>query len=276
MRDVPFVKMHGLGNDFVVVDARDGPIELSRAQIERIADRHRGVGFDQLVRLETSRAADLRLVFFNADGSEAGACGNGTRCAARLVLDETERDRLSIETRGGLLEATRRPDGLVTVAMAAPRQAWKDIPLAQSCDTLEVPLEVPGLGRPTAVSMGNPHAVFFVDDPDALDVVALGRPLERHPMFPERANIGFARILDPRTIRLRVFERGVGLTQACGSGACAAHVAAYRRGLVEGSTTVQLDGGRLDIAWDGDGPVRMTGPTTISFTGRIRPEMFDG
>jgi diaminopimelate epimerase len=275
MQGLRFRKMHGLGNDFVVVDARHGPVALSPDQVVRIADRHRGVGFDQLVLIERSPTADAKLVFRNADGSEAGACGNGSRCAAALLLDESDAMELRLETAGGMLEARRRPDGLVTVAMPAPRFAWQEIPLSHACDTMALPIVIPGLGRPTAVNLGNPHAVFFVGDLAGLDVPALGPELERHPLFPDRANIGFAQPCGPDRLRLKVFERGAGLTLACGSGACAAMVAAFRHGLVGSVAEVILDGGALEIAWSGSGPVLMTGPTALSFTGMIAPELLD-
>ena len=274
MHGLPFRKMHGLGNDFVVLDGRTRPLDLSPEAIRRIGDRHRGVGFDQLVVIGPARnGGDARLSFFNPDGGEAGACGNGTRCAARLLLDELGRDRILLETVPGALPVERLADGRVRVAMTAPRFAWRDIPLAVPCDTLQVPLDRPPLPRPVAVGLGNPHVVFFVDDIRALDVAALGAELERHGLFPERANIGFAQMHGRRVMRLRVFERGAGLTLACGSGACAAVVAAVRRGLAEPAVRVFLDGGELLIEWPGEGPVLMTGPTTLAFEGVLSPEL---
>lgn len=275
-RTLPFVKMHGLGNDFLVIDAREETLDLSPEAIRLLADRRLGVGFDQLVAIAPSTTADAKLLFFNADGSEAGACGNGTRCASRLLMLEGDRDELVLETKSGMLRARRRVNGLITVEMGRPRTDWREIPLAVPCDTLEVPLDHPELPRPTATNMGNPHATFFVADLETLDVVRLGAELERHPLFPERANIGFASLVGPTTIRLRVFERGAGLTPACGTGACAAMVAARRRGLVGDVATVLLDGGPLEIAWDGKGPVEMTGPAAIVFEGRLAAELFEG
>lgn len=274
MQEIPFRKMHGLGNDFVVLDAREAPIPLSPEAITRLADRHRGVGFDQLVLIEPAASgADARLRFFNPDGGEAGACGNATRCVGRLLMLEQDRHELVLETRGGRLAARRRPDGLVTVEMAVPKLCWDEIPLAAPCDTTAVPIDVAGLPRPVAVNMGNPHAVFFVPDLGVIDIARLGPELERHPLFPERANIGFAQALDASTIRLRVFERGAGLTLACGSGACAAMVAARRKGLVGDRATLVLDGGPLAIEWDGIGPVAMTGPAAFVFSGKLAPEL---
>jgi diaminopimelate epimerase len=278
MQPVPFLKMHGLGNDFVVVDARRSPVRLTPAQARVIGDRRRGVGFDQLVVVEPAAdGADARLVFMNPDGGEAGACGNGTRCAARLLLEEVPgRGELRLETAGGTLRAWAAGEGRYTVAMAVPRWRWDEIPLVRPCDTLFLPLEPDGLGRPAAVSMGNPHAVFFVEDVGRLDVARLGAELERHPLFPERANVGFAQVLAPDRLRLRVFERGAGLTQACGSGACAALVAARRRGLAGDAATLILDGGELEVAWPGEGPVLMTGPAARAFAGELAPELLRG
>lgn len=274
MQALPFRKMHGLGNDFVVLDARTRPLALSPEAIRRIGDRHRGVGFDQLVVIEPARnGGDARVSFYNPDGGEAGACGNGTRCAARLLLDELGRDRIILESAPGPLPAERLADGRVRVAMSVPRFGWRDIPLAVPCDTLSLPLDRPPLPRPAAVSMGNPHAVFFVENVRALDVAALGAELEAHAMFPERANIGFAQMHGRRVMRLRVFERGAGLTLACGSGACAAVVAAVRRGLAEPAVRVFVDGGELLIEWSGEGPVLMTGPATLAFEGVLSPEL---
>ncbi len=274
MQALPFRKMHGLGNDFVVLDARTRPLALSPEAIRRIGDRHRGVGFDQLVVIEPARnGGDARVSFYNPDGGEAGACGNGTRCAARLLLDELGRDRIILESAPGPLPAERLADGRVRVAMSVPRFGWRDIPLAVPCDTLSLPLDRPPLPRPAAVSMGNPHAVFFVENVRALDVAALGAELEVHAMFPERANIGFAQMHGRRVMRLRVFERGAGLTLACGSGACAAVAAAVRRGLAEPAVRVFVDGGELLIEWSGEGPVLMTGPATLAFEGVLSPEL---
>lgn len=277
MSGVPFRKMHGCGNDFVLLDARARPLDLSPEAIRRIGDRHRGVGFDQLVVIGPPRdGGAARLRFYNADGGEAGACGNATRCVASLLLEESGAARVVLEAAPGPLPAERLADGRVRVEMTAPRFGWRDIPLRLPCDTLQVPLDRPPLPRPVAVSMGNPHAVFLVEDLRRLDVAALGAELERHPMFPERANIGFAQMLGPAVMRLRVYERGAGLTLACGSGACAAMVAAVRRGLARDRVRVFVDGGELLIEWPGEGPVAMTGPAALSFTGELAPELLAG
>jgi diaminopimelate epimerase len=275
MSGLPFLKMHGLGNDFVVVDSRAQKFALDGTLVRAIADRHKGVGFDQLVVLEPApdKSADVFFRFLNSDGSEAGACGNGTRCVADLVMREKNSADLTIQTRAGLLRSRRDASGTVSVDMGPARMDWREIPLAQACDTLRVPLAVGALADPVATSMGNPHATFFVPDVAAIDLAALGPQLENHPIFPERANIGVAQILDPATLRLRVWERGAGITRACGSGACAATVAAVRRGLLAGRRArVIVDGseggaGALEIEWRADGHVLMAGPVALSFSG---------
>jgi len=267
MNELAFIKMHGLGNDFVVVDGRSHPVHLTSDQIRWIGDRHRGVGFDQLVVVEPDEDCDARISFFNADGSPAGACGNATRCIAAWLAHDANRQTVTLASVAGPLVARLLPDGRVEVAMPAPRTDWREIPLAAACDTLYLPLDVADLPRPVGVSMGNPHAVFFVGDVDSIE--RHGATLESHRFFPERANIGFARIDGPQRMRLRVFERGAGLTLACGSGACAALVAAVRRGLSDGRAAIEMDGGMLEVAWPGEGPVMMTGPVARSFVGRI-------
>jgi diaminopimelate epimerase len=275
MSGLPFLKMHGLGNDFVVIDSRTQKFALDADRVRAIADRHKGVGFDQLVVLEPApdKSADVFFRFLNSDGSEAGACGNGTRCVADLVMREKNATDLTIQTRAGLLRSRRAASGTVSVDMGPARMDWHEIPLAQACDTLHVPLAIGALADPVATSMGNPHATFFVPDAGAIDLSALGPQLEHHAIFPERANIGVAQILDPATLRLRVWERGAGITLACGSGACAATVAAVRRGLLAGRRArVIVDGseggaGALEIEWRSDGHVLMAGPVALSFSG---------
>ena len=268
----PFKKMHGLGNDFVVLDARETPREVTPDQARRIGDRHKGVGFDQLILIEPprDRAADVFLRFLNTDGSESGACGNGTRCVASLLMGEMGRDRIRIETLNGLLDAEARPNELVTVDMGAAKLDWAEIPLASVCDTLHVPVSNGALSDPVCVSMGNPHAVFFTPDLASIDLEALGPGLEHHKMFPQRANIGVAQVLSRTHLRLRVWERGVGITLACGSGACAAMVAASRRGLTGRAATITVDGGGdLNMEWLANGHVLMTGPVATSFHGEL-------
>lgn len=268
----PFLKMHGLGNDFVVIDAREQPLKLSETQARRIADRRLGVGCDQLLIIEkpnNPKLADAFMRILNPDASEAGACGNGTRCVADLLMREGGRDHLVIETIAGLLDAERASGNRVTVDMGPARLDWREIPLKEACDTLHVPLTLGPLSDPVGTNMGNPHATFFVADAEKIDLASLGPVLERHAMFPERANIGVVQVLSPERLRFRVWERGAGITMACGSGACAALVAAARRGLTGRKANVVLDGGELEIEWTKDGHVMMTGPVAISFTGTL-------
>ncbi|MEQ8354959.1 MAG: diaminopimelate epimerase [Kiloniellaceae bacterium] len=267
----PFLKMHGLGNDFVVVDARTAPFPLTDALAQAIADRHEGVGCDQLLILEppTNGSADVFLRIRNHDGGEVGACGNGTRCVASLVMGELGREAIVIETAAGLLQARAAGPDRVTVDMGEARLGWQDIPLSAERDTLNLGLSLGPMADPVGVSMGNPHAVFFVEDVEALALAELGPALEHDPLFPERANIGAAQVIGENKLRLRVWERGVGLTRACGSGACAAAVAAARRGLTGRRVEVVLDGGSLVLEWREDGHVEMTGPVAIAFTGTL-------
>jgi len=292
----PFTKMHGCGNDFVVFDARASALGFTPRRAAAIADRRTGVGCDQFITIERPPAGSNAAVFMrirNPDGREAGACGNATRCVADLLARETGQRMQVIRTVAGDLPAEVLHDGRVAVDMGVPRFGWRDVPLAREMDTLHLDLGArphpgplpegegaakpspsgrglgEGLGRPAALSMGNPHATFFVSDVAAVHVEALGPGLEHHPLFPDRANIGFAQVLAPSRIRLRVWERGAGLTLACGSGACAALVNAHRQGLAGRRAAVELDGGTLEIAWRSDDHVLMTGPVVTAFTGAI-------
>jgi len=269
MGKIPFLKMHGLGNDFVVLDGRNTAIPVDLAAARALADRRTGIGCDQVILLELPRRSDAQISMriHNPDGGEAEACGNATRCVADLLRRETGDQRVRIETVAGLLEAEALPDGRVAVDMGPARTDWREIPLARAMDTAHVELALGPLSAPVCTNIGNPHATFFVDDVDAIDLAALGPVLEHHPLFPQRANIGVAAVRDRTTIRLRVWERGAGITRACGSGACAALVAANRRGLAARRAAVTLDGGTLDIAWREDGHVVMTGPVALSFEG---------
>jgi diaminopimelate epimerase len=273
----PFIKMHGLGNDFVVVDARREPFPLTDALARAIADRREGVGCDQLLILEppSNGRADVFLRIRNHDGGEVGACGNGTRCVAALVMGESGHEAVTIETAAGLLQAKAAGPGRVTVDMGAARLDWQDIPLSEERDTLHLGIENGPLRDPVGVNMGNPHAVFFVDDVAALPLEELGPPLEHHPLFPERANIGAAQVTGKDALRLRVWERGAGLTRACGTGACAAAVAAARRGLTGRRVEVTLEGGTLTVDWLDNGHVEMTGPVTTSFRGELNGELLE-
>jgi diaminopimelate epimerase len=267
----PFRKMHGLGNDFVVFDARATPLALDAEAVRRVADRRRGIGCDQLIIIEPPREPGTAawMTIRNPDGSEAEACGNATRCVTCLLMDEAGVERLALGTLGGVVWAERRPGGLVAVDMGTPRLLWDEVPLARAMDTLHLPLARDGVSDPAACSMGNPHVTFFVGDVSALDIARLGPSLEHDPLFPARANIGFAEVLAPDRILLRVWERGAGITLACGSGACAALVNAHRRGLTSRAATIMLDGGELAIAWGEDNRVTMTGPVAEVFTGTI-------
>lgn len=259
---VSFTKMHGLGNDFVVLDTRrDALPPVTPALARALADRRTGIGCDQLVLLEPSERADFRMRIFNADGGEVSACGNATRAVALLHGGPA-----SIETAAGLLSAAPGAGG-IAVDMGVPRFGWQDIPLAYAMDTLSMPVGWDGLENPVAVNVGNPHAVFFVDDCDAVPLDRIGPVIENDPLFPERVNVNVATVTARDSIRLRVWERGAGLTRACGTGACATAIAAMRRGLVDRAVTVTLPGGPLAIAWDAEGRITMTGPAAESFRG---------
>lgn len=259
---LPFMKMHGLGNDFVVIDSRGRDAVTTASLARALGDRNRGVGFDQLAELRDAADADIALDFWNNDGTRAGACGNATRCVADHVLRGLARQEIRIRTDRGVLFASRRADGLVSVNMGQPQFHWAEIPLAHETDTLHLPLP----GDPVAVGMGNPHCVFFVSDSDALDVAAAGPKLEHDPLFPQGTNVEFASITAPGRIRMRVWERGSGITLACGSGACATAVAANLRGIAGRNVILDLDGGSLEIDWREDG-VWMAGPTAHVFDG---------
>ena len=263
---LPFMKMHGAGNDFVVIDARETDVSVTAALACALADRHRGVGFDQLAVIEDALGADLGLTFFNADGSTAGACGNATRCIARYEMDRTEATALTLRTERGVLQAVDVGEGLTSVNMGAPQLKWDAVPLAHSMDTLELPIE----GAPTATGMGNPHCTFFVKDAEAVDLEARGAEIEHHPLYPERTNVQFAHLIAPDHLRMRVWERGVGVTLASGSSSCATAVAAARLGLTGRKVTIDLDGGRIFIDWRKNG-VWMTGPTAHVFSGVLTP-----
>jgi len=261
--ELPFMKMHGLGNDFVVLDARAQPVEMTAQLANAIADRHRGVGFDQLAVISNGEQ-DAHLTFYNADGSIAGACGNATRCIARKLLDETGNDTAVLTTDRGTLYARDAGDGLTSVNMGHPQLNWDEIPLARQMDTLSLPID----GSPTATGMGNPHCTFFVEDAEAVDLAEFGATHEHHPLYPERTNVQVAHLTGPNTLRMRVWERGVGITLASGSSSCATAVAAARRGMTGRKVRIILDGGPIDIDWAEDG-VWMTGATMHVFSGTL-------
>ncbi len=290
VRSLPFVKMHGLGNDFVIIDARAahgeyalGGVPASVAQ--KIANRRFGVGCDQLIIVEpsTQTTANAFMRIQNADGSESGACGNATRCVAHLLMEESGADQVHIATSFGMLQGVKAPRGLIRVDMGAAKLEWRDIPLAEAMETSRLSFALGPLQEPAAVSMGNPHVVFFVESVDDIALDVLGPQIEHHALFPERTNVEIVEVLEPHhdgtaRLRTRVWERGVGITQACGSGACAVLVAACRRGLAGGEGRpprgdVILDGGSLEIEWMGNGHVEMTGPVSHSFVGALSEDI---
>lgn len=273
MTTIPFLKMHGLGNDFIVVDRRKNPIDPSVEQLCWMADRRFGIGCDQIVFIDPpeSAEADIFMRIRNADGSDPKTCGNASRCLALLESTATGKESVIIDTEVGILRCKRLPgEDRVTVDMGPPRLDWDKIPVASACDTLHLPLTVEGYADPVGVSMGNPHCVFFVDDMDKVDLAHVGPLVEHHSFFPQRTNVEFVQKLGPEKLRMRVWERGTGITSACGTGACGTLVAAVRRGIVPAGAKVDivLDGGVLTISWDGkDGSVLMTGPAVTAFSG---------
>ena len=273
---IPFRKMNGLGNDFVVLDARARSLPLGPDALRAIADRKEGIGCDQIIALEPSQHADVFMRIWNADGGEVGACGNAARCVAALVANERGRPTVSIETESAVLAANVNRDGSVTIDMGEPRFAWNEIPLAEPFhDTRRIELQVgpiddPVLHSPAVVNVGNPHALFFVEDVAAHDLAKFGPMLEHHPLFPERANISLVQVLSPDHLNVRTWERGAGLTRACGTAACAAAVAAARRGAAGRKVKVSLPGGDLLIEWrESDGHILMTGPYALDFEGTL-------
>ena len=266
---IPFMKMHGLGNDFVIVDSRNHGPKISAKIAQGLGDRHRGVGFDQLAVIHDSPDADVALTFFNADGSTAGACGNATRCIAQYEMDRLQVASLSLITERGNLTALRCGN-MVSVNMGHPLLNWDEIPLARAMDTLRLPLD----GTPTATGMGNPHCTFFVENADAVDLAGRGSALETDPLFSERTNVQFAHVIGTDHLRMRVWERGVGVTLASGSSSCATAVAAARLGLTGHKVEIQLDGGAIYIDWQQDG-VWMTGATMHVFDGKFTAQFLE-
>jgi diaminopimelate epimerase len=276
-----FRKMNGLGNDFVVLDARAHALALGADAVRAIADRKEGIGCDQIIALEPSRKADVFMRIWNADGGEVGACGNAARCVAALLAAERGEPKVSIETESGVLGAVVNADGSVTIDMGAPRFAWDQIPLAEPFhDTRRIELQIgpmddPVLHTPSVVNVGNPHCLFFVADVEAHDLARFGPMLEHHPLFPERANISLVQVLGPDALKVRTWERGAGLTRACGTAACAAAVAAARRELVGRKVKVSLPGGDLLIEWrEEDGHILMTGPYALDYEGTLPAALF--
>jgi diaminopimelate epimerase len=276
---MPFWKMNGLGNDFVVLDGREAPLDVTRDQVRRIADRRAGIGCDQLIVMAPSQAADIRMRIWNRDGDEVESCGNASRCVADLILGESRKAAMTIETLGGLLRCSRDGSGMITIDMGTPRFRWDEIPLKEAFDdtraiALQVgPADRPILDAPSVINVGNPHCLFFVDDLDSVDLAAVGPTLEHHPLFPERANISLVRVISPDHIALKVWERGAGLTRACGTAACAAAVAAARKGLTGRKVTATLPGGDLAIDWrTDDDHILMRGPVAYEWQGVV-PEL---
>jgi diaminopimelate epimerase len=266
-KGLPFLKMHGLGNDFVIIDARKAENPLTPAIAKAIGSRFFGVGFDQLAVLRETDDADVAIDFWNSDGSMADACGNASRCIARLMMEETGRDAISLQTGFGILPVVRADAENFSVNMGQPQLTWDEVPLAEDVDLNSLPID----GSPGAAGMGNPHCVFVVDDAEAIDLPTIGPSIEHHSLYPERTNVEFIHVVNRNHIRMRVWERGGMITWACGSGACAAVVVAHRKGLTDRKVQVDLDGGALHIDWRDDG-VWMTGPATLVFSGELSPE----
>jgi diaminopimelate epimerase len=267
---LPFMKMHGLGNDFVVVDLRNKKFSITENFIKSISDRHRGIGFDQLAVINDHKTSDLHLTFYNADGSKVSTCGNATRCVARYEMVRLKKSSLNIMTEHGLLQAAIVSENETRVNMGHPLISWNEIPLSKEVDTLELPLD----GKPTATSMGNPHCTFFVKNAEEIELEDLGPLFENNSLFPEGTNVQVVSLLAKNHLRMRVWERGVGHTLASGSSACASAVAAARKGLTGKTVKVDLDGGQLQIDWQDSG-VWMSGPTRHVFSGELSQEFLD-
>ncbi|MBM3506618.1 MAG: diaminopimelate epimerase [Alphaproteobacteria bacterium] len=278
MAKQPFMKMHGLGNDFVVLDARSEPLDLEPLEVQAIADRHLGIGCDQVIVLKNTPNADVFMQIFNADGGEVSACGNASRCIAWKVMKEKKRDHVTLETTAGVLDAYDGGDGMITVDMGPVKTDWKDIPLSEERDTLHLGFQVaqPGdegkvlMGDPVAVNVGNPHVVFIVGMPEVVNLSQVGPIIENAPLFPERANVSVIQVVGEDVIKAKVWERGDGETQACGTAACAALVAAHRRGMMGRHGIVVMPGGPLGVVWrEEDNHVLLTGPIATSFEGQF-------
>lgn len=266
MRQIPFIKMHGIGNDFVIIDERQQNYSIDTALVQLISDRHKGVGCDQFVVLRNSDLADCHVIFYNSDGSISGACGNATRCVAKLISNENSSNEVNLQTEFGILNCSISGEN-ISVNMGAAKTNWNEIPLRNEVDTDDLQLLQGELQGGFAVSMGNPHAVFFVEDTNAINLAEHGSALENHEIFPERANIEIVQVLSESEINLRVWERGAGETLACGSGACAAVYASYKKGLTGDNVKVNLPGGALQIKVNSDGSIIMTGTATHVFEG---------
>ena len=270
VKNISFFKMHGLGNDFVVIDSRLKSTNLTANFIKKLGDRNFGVGFDQLAIIHDSEVSDARLTFFNSDGSKSATCGNATRCIANFLMDDIKKDEIDLSTDHKSLKAKREVDGSVSVNMGLPEIEWQKIPLLEDVDTLFLPIP----GKPTATSMGNPHCSFFVDNLDQVKIEAEGAEIENHPLFPQKTNVQFVSLISKDRLRVRVWERGVGVTKASGSSACAAVVASVRRKITGNNVEVDLDGGTLVINYTNKG-VWMNGPTMHVFNGQLNSQFLD-
>ena len=270
VKNISFFKMHGLGNDFVVIDSRLKSTNLTANFIKKLGDRNFGVGFDQLAIIHDSEVSDARLTFFNSDGSKSATCGNATRCIANFLMDDIKKDEIDLSTDHKSLKAKREVDGSVSVNMGLPEIEWQKIPLLEDVDTLFLPIP----GKPTATSMGNPHCSFFVDNLDEVKIEAEGAEIENHPLFPQKTNVQFVSLISKDRLRVRVWERGVGVTKASGSSACAAVVASVRRKITGNKVEVDLDGGTLVIDYTNKG-VWMNGPTMHVFNGQLNSQFLD-
>ncbi len=271
-----FIKMHGLGNDFVIIDQREDEMDLDIKKIQAITNRRTGIGCDQLILIDSpiDSGADILMKIYNQDGKEAGACGNALRCLGHLLAEEFKRSNCVIQTIEGILQTNVNDDGSVTVDMGKPKLEWQEIPLAKKCNTLKLPIKLGVLKEPTAVSMGNPHMVFFVEDLKGIDHHNLGQQLTSHELYPQQANVEFVEIINRNSIKVKVYERGVGITMSCGTGAAASVVAAYKRKLIDNNVKVILDGGNLDISYNND-QVIINGLVGYSFKGSFGEEIFN-
>lgn len=275
MTVISFTKMHGLGNDFIIIDLRLHPYIISAKAIKKLSDRFIGIGCDQFVTIGESVECDSMVRFYNADGTESGACGNATRCVGFLEMYRTGKNEVLLETIAGILRVESSENGLIKVHMGEARTNWKEIPMLEEVDTLSIDsLEHQKHGVPAAVNIGNPHCIFFVDQFDGVNVEETGREIENHQLFPEKTNVEFVKIISNNEIEMRVWERGVGETKACGTGACAAAFVAFRRGYIGNEVSVKLPGGVLFIEITDNGEILMTGPTKISFTGTFELEEY--
>lgn len=268
MHTTAFLKMHGLGNDFVILDRRAEVFSLDREIIQALANRRTGVGCDQLLVIEPSKKADVRMRIYNADGSEVEQCGNGIRCIAALVMEEAGKEHIQIETKAGVHSCHQVPGG-VAINMGEPVFDWRSIPLSEERDTLNLGLKMGALQNPAAVNIGNPHVVFFVEDTEGINLAALGPKIETYFLFPERINVSVAKVMSDGEIRLRVWERGTGITLACGTAACATLIAASRRGLIGRKATIRMDGGKLAVEWRADNHIILSGAIEKSFAGSV-------